>query len=203
MDPGIGDCVEPMPQLTIEIVEIAERAAEEEVFADIAERPFDFAFRFRSIRPAGARQEAIVPGKVEKRAIVDHEPVHILADDSRLHAIVKDLAWSAADRLESGDMAAQDALQVLMDDEARPDQPGVAEDHGEEPDNAPHARFICERDVELGKIHLRLFARRRLETNFEAARARRPQLTEHVGDGGIAALIATLFEFSTQPASGQ
>ena len=37
---------------------------------DIAERPFDFAFRFRSIRPAGARQEAIVPGKVEKRAIV-------------------------------------------------------------------------------------------------------------------------------------
>ena len=33
-------------------------------------------------------------------------------------------------------MAAQDALQVLVDDEAPPDQPAVTEHHREEPDDA-------------------------------------------------------------------
>ena len=32
-----------------------------------------------------------------------------------------------------------------------------------------HAGFVCELDVELGKVHLRLLARRRLETDLEAA----------------------------------
>jgi hypothetical protein len=38
----------------------------------------------------------------------------ILADDRGLHAIIEDLTRCAADRLESGDMTAQDALQVLV-----------------------------------------------------------------------------------------
>jgi hypothetical protein len=39
VDAGIGDRVEPVPELKVEIIEIAEGAAEEEVLADVAERP--------------------------------------------------------------------------------------------------------------------------------------------------------------------
>ena len=41
MHTRIGDRVEPVPHLDIEVVEIAERGAEEEVLADVAERPLD------------------------------------------------------------------------------------------------------------------------------------------------------------------
>jgi hypothetical protein len=43
-----------MAELVVQVVEIAEDAAEEEVLADIPERTFDFALRFRAIWPASA-----------------------------------------------------------------------------------------------------------------------------------------------------
>jgi hypothetical protein len=53
-------------------------------------------------------------GEIQQRAVVDHEPVRILADDGGLHTVVKDFPGNAADRLQRGDMAAQDTLQILM-----------------------------------------------------------------------------------------
>jgi hypothetical protein len=44
MDAGVGDGVEPGAQLSVEILEISEGAAEEEVLADVAEGPLDFTF---------------------------------------------------------------------------------------------------------------------------------------------------------------
>ena len=119
----IGDRIQPMAELTVQIVEIAEGPAEEEVLADVAERPLDLALGLGPIGPAGAGLEAVMAGEIDKRAIVDDEPIRVLADDRGLHAVVQDLARYAVDRLEGGDMAAQDALQVLVDDEAPPDQP--------------------------------------------------------------------------------
>ena len=66
MHARIGDRVEPMAQLVVQIVEIAEAAAEEEVLADVAERPLDLALRLGPIGPAGARLEAVVPGEVDR-----------------------------------------------------------------------------------------------------------------------------------------
>ena len=57
-------------------------------------------------------------------------------------------------------MAAQDALQVLVDDEAPPDQPAVTEHHREEPDDALNPWLVGELDVELGEVDLRLLAGR-------------------------------------------
>ena len=42
----IGDRVEPMLKLGVEIIEIAKGAAEEEVLANITERPFHLPFVF-------------------------------------------------------------------------------------------------------------------------------------------------------------
>ncbi len=39
----IGDAVQPVPQLSVEVVEVAERARQEEVFSNIAKRSLDLA----------------------------------------------------------------------------------------------------------------------------------------------------------------
>ena len=113
MHARVGDHIEPSTELRVQIVEIAEGAAEEEVLANVAERPLDLALGFRPIGPAGARLEAVMAGEVDEGAVVDDEPVGVLADDRGLHAIVEDRARRAADRLEGGDVTAQDALQIL------------------------------------------------------------------------------------------
>jgi hypothetical protein len=48
----IGDRIEPMPELAVEVVEIAERAREEEVLADVPIGPLDLSLGFGRIWPA-------------------------------------------------------------------------------------------------------------------------------------------------------
>src|SRR6266498_587102 len=86
----IGNRVEPMPQLGIEIVEIAERAGEEEVLADVAVGSLDFALGFGPVRTASLRLEAVVAGEVNESAIVD-DATASLAHDCRLHWVIEDL----------------------------------------------------------------------------------------------------------------
>ena len=71
-----------MAQLAVEVVEIAEAAAEEEVLADVAERPLDLALGLRPVGPAGLGLEAEVPRQVEQGAVVDDQAIGILADDT-------------------------------------------------------------------------------------------------------------------------
>ena len=68
----------------------------------------------------------------------------ILADHRRLHPVVEDLDRHAADGLEGQHVAAQQRLQVLMQDEAGEDIAGVAEHQREQPDDPGHARLIGE-----------------------------------------------------------
>lgn len=121
-----------------------------------------------------------------------------LADDSGLHPVVKDLARGAADRLERGDMAAQDGLEVLVDDEARPDQPGVTEHQGEEPDDPRGAGFVEEAHLEASEIDLRLRAGRCLETHLEGPRGLRLDLPHGVLHHGVAAGEAAFLQFAIQ-----
>ena len=178
-------------------------AAEEEVLADVAERPLDLALRFGPIGPAGARLKAVMAGEVDEGAVVDDEPVGVLADDRGLHAIVEDRARRAADRLEGGDVAAQDALQILVEDEPRPDQAGVAEHHREQPDDALDARLVGELDLEPGEVDLRLLARRRLEAHFVSGAAGGPNIAHAVPHDAVAAGKAALLDLAKQTPRGQ
>ena len=85
-------------------------------------------------------------------------------------------------------MTAKHRLQILMKDEASPDQPGVAEHHREQPNNALDAGLVGKFDHELGKVDLRLLAGRRLKANLEASRSRRSKIAQKVGDRGVSAL---------------
>ena len=74
-----------------------------------------------------------------------------------------------------------------MDDEARPDQPGVAQHHREQPDDALDAGFVGELDFETGEVDLRLFAGRRLVARLEAGASRRPQIAYAIAHRPVAA----------------
>ena len=128
-----------MLQLGIEIVEIPERAGEEEVLADVAIGSLDLALGFGPVRTASLRLEAVVTGEVDEPAIVDDAAAG-LADDCRLHAVVEDLVRDAADRLERRHVATQNRLHILVQNEARPDQPAEAEHEREQPDDARDRR---------------------------------------------------------------
>ena len=157
-------------------------AAQEKIFPDVTEGPLDFPFRFGAVRLAGAWLKAVMARQIEQRAIVDNEAIRVFADHSGLHAIVEDLARDAAERLEGRHVAAQDALHVLVQDKARPDEARMAQHDGKEPDDPFDAGLIEELDVEAGEVDLRLFAGRRLEADLEAFRARGPKFAQKVGD---------------------
>ena len=123
----IGHRVEPMAQLHIEVLEVAEVAAEEEILADVAERTLDLALGFRPVGAARLGLEAEVPGEVEQATIVDDQAIEILPEHGGFHAVVENFPGRAAESLKRGGMAAQHGSEVLMQDEAGPDQPRVAE----------------------------------------------------------------------------
>src|SRR5208282_4302070 len=50
VDARVGHLIEPLTELHIEIVEVSEAPAEEEVLTDVAERPLDLSLRFGPIR---------------------------------------------------------------------------------------------------------------------------------------------------------
>lgn len=61
VDTDVGDGIEPVDKLYTEIFQIAEAPPEEEVFADLAERPLDLSLGLGPIGTTGARNEAIMP----------------------------------------------------------------------------------------------------------------------------------------------
>ena len=167
VDPRVGDRVEPVAELGVQVVEVLERAGEEEVLADVAVRPLDLALGLGPVGPAGLGVEAVVAGEVDQRPVVDDVALGVLAQDRGLHPVIEDLARHAVERGEGGEVAAQHGLQVLVQDEAGPEQAAVAEHQGEQPDDPGHPRLVGERHLELGEVDLRLVAGRRLEADLE------------------------------------
>jgi hypothetical protein len=203
VDPHVGHGCEPVDELGVQVVEIAEGSAEEEVLADVAEWPLDLTLGFGPVRPAGFRMKAVMPGEVEQRAVVNDAALRRFADDRGLHPVVEDFLWHAADIGEGGDVAAQHRLQVLMQDEARPQPAARAEYQQEQPDDPRHCRFVGEHHLELGEVDLRLATRRGLETHLEWRRRRRPDHAQEVGHRGIAAVVAESADLPQQTPAAQ
>ena len=57
-----------------------------------------------------------MPSEVEKSAVVDHKTIRVFPDHRSLHAVVENLAWRSTERIERGDVAAQNRLQILVHD---------------------------------------------------------------------------------------
>src|SRR6202034_4638805 len=87
--------------------------------------------------------------------------------------------------------------------EPRPNQPGVAEHHRKQPDDALDPRLLGKLDLEPGEVDLGLLARRRLEARFVSGDAGGPDLTHAVAHDAIAAGRDALLDLPEQPLLGQ
>jgi hypothetical protein len=142
-------------------------------------------------------------GEVDERPVVDDEPVGVFADDRGLHAIIKDRARRSADRLEGGDVAAEKALQILVEHAPRPDQAGVAQHHREQPDDALDPWLVGELDLKPGEVDLGLLAWRSLEARFKSSAAGRTNVAHAVAHDAVAAGKAALLDLPEQTPDGQ
>src|SRR3954468_12693711 len=200
---GMGDLIQPLLELPVEVVEVAEAAGQEEIFAHVAERPLDLTLGLGPVGAARLGQEAVVPGEVEQGA-VEYDVARLTpAADHGAHAVIEDLARHAPERRESRGVATQKGMQVLMQDEAAPEKAAVTEDQREEPHDALGARRIGEADPKLREVDLRLPARRRLEPTLKPRRLPRADGAQEVFDHGIAPRIAEVADFPIKPAAGQ
>src|SRR3954453_15970240 len=111
-------------------------------------------------------------------------------------------AGTPAEIGERRHMAAQNRLQVLMQDEAGPDQTRVAEHHREQPHDAGRGGLVREDDLELREVDLGLVARRGLEANLEGRRLARAPRAQVVRPRRIAADVAELLDLAPQPRGG-
>src|ERR1700741_380968 len=103
----IRHLIEPLLQLPIEFIEIAEAAAEEEVLSDVAIRSLHLPLGLGPVRPARLRQVAVVTGKLEQRPVVDDVPSRrILAAEHGPHAVIEDVFRYTTQGLERSGMTA-------------------------------------------------------------------------------------------------
>src|ERR1700691_3878139 len=70
----IGDFAQPLPDLSIHIVQIGELAQRPEVLPQVTDGAFDFPFFPSDGRIAGGRIEVVLPSEAEEARIKAHQP---------------------------------------------------------------------------------------------------------------------------------
>jgi hypothetical protein len=118
----IGHAREPVRALLRQIRVIEERAAVDEILAEIPDGPLHFAFGLRPVRPAGAWREAPMVGKPQELEVVHECPTlqPEVSRDHRPHLIEQQLLRHAAEREEGLLQAGQQRPHVLAWTEVAP-----------------------------------------------------------------------------------
>ena len=204
MGSRIGDLIQPGSELQVQILEVTEAATQEKVLAHIAVWPLHFALRLGAIGTAGFWLVAVVSGESAQRGVVDDVTAFgIVAVEHGAHAVVEDFRRYAAELGESVGMASQQRLHVLVQHEAAPHHPAVAEHEREQPDDPLGSRLVGKDRAEMSEIHLRLTAGRRLETDLKAGGRSWTHLAQEILQRRVSAGISQPADLATQPTAGQ
>jgi hypothetical protein len=106
--PRIGDPIQPDPELQVQVLEVTEAAAKEEVLAHVAVWSLYFSLRLSPIGTAGFWLVAVVRGEGPQRGIVDDVTAFsVVAVEHGAHAVVEDFCRYTAEIGEGVGMAAQ------------------------------------------------------------------------------------------------
>ena len=171
MHPHVGDVVEPLPSLLIEVSVVDECPSVDEIVPQIPDRTLDFALRLRAVGATRARRKAPVVRKAKKLEIADERAAlqAQVARDHRLHLIEEQLLRHPADIAKGLLESLDQGPHVLAWVKPAPQHARVAQ-HDEQ--RIPHAP----RETESREVDLRLSARWRLEANHRLRRRRGPDL---------------------------
>jgi hypothetical protein len=128
--PGVGHRVAPLGELGIQVVHVAEGPRREERVAQVADRAFDAAFFPGRPDGTGAGHAVIVPAQLEQ-ARVEADGVALPLEDGAFQVVVQDDAGHTPQRLKGLDVAAQAALERLVQGEDGVERPRPAQDQHE------------------------------------------------------------------------
>ena len=127
----VGNLVQPLPRLAIDIGEIGKLAERPEVLADIADASaFDLAFFPARRRVAGAGKEATLAGEAQKARIEADQGTHVFGDDGQ-KIVVPAFASNAVQSLEGMQVATDESLEALTVSELDVEHPAVTLDQAE------------------------------------------------------------------------
>jgi hypothetical protein len=127
----------------------------------------------------------------------------IFTADHRTHAVIEDFGRHTAESGEGIGVAAQQRLHILMQHEAAPHHPTVAEYQREQPHDPLCLRLVGENGAEMREVHLRLAAGRCLKADFKAGGVAGTRLAQEVLHRRVSTTIAELMDLSKQTATGQ
>src|SRR6202044_1553047 len=125
-----GDALDPVVQLGIEIVEGAECAGGEEGIAQVADGALDASFLISAgggHRPWG---KVVVACKLEQTGIETNDVPHAL-EHGGFQVVVEKAARHPSERGEGGVMAAEEALERLVENEAGEERSREGQHHHE------------------------------------------------------------------------
>ncbi len=126
----VGDRLDPGGELRVEVVDGGERAGVEERVAQVANGPLDLPLLVSPVGRARLGGEVVVARQLEQ-AWMEADGIALPLQHSRLEVVVEQSARHAAEPLEGAHMAADEALQGLVEGEAREHGARPAQHHDE------------------------------------------------------------------------
>ena len=195
-----SQAVAPSLSLGIEVVEIDERAGGKEAVADITDGALDPALLIAARDGHGSGLEPIVSGELEEGG-VKADGVSLALQHDALEIVVEEDPWHAVPGGEGADMAAQEALQACIEEEAEIDLAREARDHDE-----GHQRAAGASDGELTKmppVDLPLLSGQGAQAQVGFGLRARAMAGDDMAKMIGAAAVAAFADHHEQPAGGQ
>jgi hypothetical protein len=196
----VGDVADPAGELAVEVVERAEAPGGEEGVAEVLDHPLDLALLVRAIRRAGLGRVVIVPGQLE-HARVEADVIADAVEDDALEIVVEDRPRDAPQSREGFDVAAQEALQRLVQGEAGVD--GARPRQHEDEARQQPAPAADRQGAEIPPVDLGLLAGQRLQAQVRFGARRGPHRAHPAPDLDRRAREAALPDHRVQPRGAQ
>src|SRR5207249_4794957 len=114
---GVGDLGDPARGLRVEILQRAEATGREEGVAEVLDHPLDLALLVAAVRGARLGCEVIVAGQLE-HARMEADVIPGPVEDDAFEIVVENRPGRAAEGGEGLDVAAEEALQRLVQSKA-------------------------------------------------------------------------------------
>src|SRR5437773_2057186 len=187
----IGDLLEPLASLRVDVGQVDEAAQRPEVLTHVADGALHFTFFPSSRHMTCTRNEAIFPCEAQKPGIESHEIALVFGDNSQ-EIVEPKLTGDAAHGFEGVDMTTGECLECLTVSELEIHLPAVTLNQAEGVELA--RRAVIDERPEVTPVDLKAFSRCGLHANEGAPGFRlRPHGLQVIFDNRVAsseALIA-------------